>query len=215
MLGRLEDHVSSMRHKRNPVILLEKNDELKGLTYIEPIYKAIVGKTPLTIKYQSFKSPEPQEFVFSPYFLKEFRNRWFVYGVKNGKKWIFNLALDRIHELTDAPGEQYIENAVFDPETYFDDLIGVSKRTEDQAHQVRFWAAPEQTPYIETKPLHKSQSIVQRNEDGSAVFQIDVILNYELERDLLGFGETVKVLSPDILVERLEDRLKRAFEQYR
>lgn len=50
---------------------------------------------------------------------------------------------------------------------------------------------------------------------GSAVFQIDVILNYELERDLLGFGETVKVLSPDILVERLEDRLKRAFEQYR
>ena len=86
VLGRLEDHVSSMRHKRRPVILLEKNDDLRGLKYIEPLYKAIIAKTPVKIIYKSFKSRDMQKFIFSPYFLKEFRNRWFVYGWKLPEK---------------------------------------------------------------------------------------------------------------------------------
>lgn len=79
---------------------------------------------------------------------------------------------------------------------------------------MRFWAGREQVPYIETKPLHKSQFVVQRNEDGSAVFQIEVVLNYELEKDLLGFGEGIKVLSPRRLVSRLAKRLALAAQLY-
>ena len=215
VLGRLEDHVSSMRHKRRPVILLEKNDDLRGLKYIEPLYKAIIAKTPVKIIYKSFKSRDMQKFIFSPYFLKEFRNRWFVYGWKKGAGMIFNLALDRIHEMGAAPGEEYLENTVIDPDTFFDNLIGVTKNISDKAHKVRFWAAPGQVPYIETKPLHKSQFVVQRNEDGSAIFQMEVVLNYELEKDLLGFGEGVKVLAPRQLVHNMSKRLRQAAENYR
>ena len=215
VLGRLEDHVSSMRHKRRPVILLEKNDDLRGLKYIEPLYKAIIAKTPVKIIYKSFKSRDMQKFIFSPYFLKEFRNRWFVYGWKKGAGMIFNLALDRIHEMGAAPGEVYQENTVIDPDTFFDNLIGVTKNISDKAHKVRFWAAPGQVPYIETKPLHKSQFVVQRNEDGSAIFQMEVVLNYELEKDLLGFGEGVKVLAPRQLVHNMSKRLRQAAENYK
>ena len=215
VLGRLEDHVSSMRHKRKPVILLEKNDDLRGLKYIEPLYKAIIAKTPVKIIYKSFKSRDMQKFIFSPYFLKEFRNRWFVYGWKKGAGMIFNLALDRIHEMGAAPGEVYQENTVIDPDTFFDNLIGVTKNISDRAHKVRFWAAPGQVPYIETKPLHKSQFVVQRNEDGSAIFQMEVVLNYELEKDLLGFGEGVKVLAPRQLVHNMSKRLRQAAENYK
>ena len=214
VLGRLEDHVSSMRHKRRPVILLEKNDDLRGLKYIEPLYKAIIAKTPVKIIYKSFKSRDMQKFIFSPYFLKEFRNRWFVYGWKKGAGMIFNLALDRIHEMGAAPGEEYQENTVIDPDTFFDNLIGVTKNINDKAHKVRFWAAPGQVPYIETKPLHKSQFVVQRNEDGSAIFQMEVVLNYELEKDLLGFGEGVRVLSPRLLVHNMSKRLTQAARNY-
>ena len=214
VLGRLEDHVSSMRHKRKPVILLEKNDDLRGLKYIEPLYKAIIAKTPVKIIYKSFKSRDMQKFIFSPYFLKEFRNRWFVYGWKKGAGMIFNLALDRIHEMGAAPGEEYQENTVIDPDTFFDNLIGVTKNINDKAHKVRFWAAPDQVPYIETKPLHKSQFVVQRNEDGSAIFQMEVVLNYELEKDLLGFGEGVRVLSPRLLVHNMSKRLTQAARNY-
>ena len=215
VVGRLEDQVSSMRHNRRPVILLEKNESLRGLKFIEPLYKAILEKTPVKIIYKSFKAREMQKFIFSPFFLKEFRNRWFVYGWKKGAGMIFNLALDRIHEMGAAPGETYQENNIIDPDTFFDNLIGVTKNINDKAHKVRFWAAPEQVPYIETKPLHKSQFVVQRNEDGSAIFQIEVVLNYELEKDLLGFGEGVQVLSPKRLVHNMSTRLRKAAELYR
>ena len=214
VVGRLEDHVSSMRHNRRPVILLEKNESLRGLKFIEPLYKAILEKTPVKIIYKSFKARDMQKFIFSPFFLKEFRNRWFVYGWKKGAGMIFNLALDRIHEMEPAPGETYQENTVIDPDTFFDNLIGVSKNICDKAHKVRFWAAPEQVPYIETKPLHKSQLVLERNEDGAAIFQIEVVLNYELEKDLLGFGEGVKVLAPRLLVSRLSKRLRQATALY-
>ena len=215
VLGRLEDHVTAMRHKRKPVILLEKNESLKGLKFIDPLYKAILAKSPVKIIYKSFKARDMQKFIFSPFFLKEFRNRWFVYGWKKGAGMLYNLALDRIHEMGAAPGETYQENNVIDPDTFFDNLIGVTKNINDKAHQVRFWVAPGQVPYIETKPLHKSQFVVQRNEDGSAIFQMEVILNYELEKDLLGFGEGIKVLSPRILVHNMSKRLRQAAENYR
>ena len=215
VLGRLEDHVTAMRHKRKPVILLEKNESLKGLKFIDPLYKAILAKKPVKIIYKSFKARDMQRFIFSPFFLKEFRNRWFVYGWKKGAGMLYNLALDRIHEMGAAPGEAYQENNVIDPDTFFDNLIGVTKNINDKAHRVRFWAAPAQVPYIETKPLHKSQFVVQRNEDGSAIFQMEVVLNYELEKDLLGFGEGVKVLSPRILVHNISRRLRQAAENYR
>ena len=215
VLGRLEDHVTAMRHKRKPVILLEKNESLKGLKFIDPLYKAILAKKPVKIIYKSFKARDMQRFIFSPFFLKEFRNRWFVYGWKKGAGMLYNLALDRIHEMGAAPGETYQENKYVDPDTFFDNLIGVTKNINDKAHRVRFWAAPAQVPYIETKPLHKSQFVVQRNEDGSAIFQMEVVLNYELEKDLLGFGEGVKVLSPRLLVHNMSRRLRQAAENYR
>lgn len=215
VLGRLEDHVTAMRHKRKPVILLEKNESLKGLKFIDPLYKAILAKKPVKIIYKSFKARDMQRFIFSPFFLKEFRNRWFVYGWKKGAGMLYNLALDRIQEMGAAPGEIYQENNVIDPDTFFDNLIGVTKNINDKAHRVRFWAAPAQVPYIETKPLHKSQFVVQRNEDGSAIFQMEVVLNYELEKDLLGFGEGVKVLSPRILVHNMSRRLRQAADNYR
>ncbi|MBR5300310.1 MAG: WYL domain-containing protein, partial [Bacteroidales bacterium] len=215
VLGRLEDHVTAMRHKRRPVILLEKNESLKGLKFIDPLYKAILAKKPVKIIYKSFKARDMQNFIFSPFFLKEFRNRWFVYGWKKGAGMLYNLALDRIHEMGNAPGEEYQENKCVNPDTFFDNLIGVTKNINDKAHRVRFWAAPAQVPYIETKPLHKSQFVVQRNEDGSAIFQMEVVLNYELEKDLLGFGEGVKVLSPRLLVHNMSRRLRQAAENYR
>ena len=215
VLGRLEDHVTAMRHKRKPVILLEKNESLKGLKFIDPLYKAILAKKPVKIIYKSFKARDMQRFIFSPFFLKEFRNRWFVYGWKKGAGMLYNLALDRIHEMGAAPEETYQENNVIDPDTFFDNLIGVTKNINDKAHRVRFWAAPAQVPYIETKPLHNSQFVVQRNEDGSAIFQMEVVLNYELEKDLLGFGEGVKVLSPRILVHNMSRRLRQAADNYR
>lgn len=71
-----------------------------------------------------------------------------------------------------------------------------------------------QVPYQVTKPLHHSQQVIQHNDDGSAVMQVEVVLNFEIERDLISYGEGLKVLYPRILVKHISNRLKVAAEQY-
>ena len=216
IVGRLEDHLSAVRHERKPVIYFESNDRLKGLHFITPLYEAIVAKTPVMLTYQSFRAQRPHSFAFSPYILKEYRNRWFVFGREKKDRYVVNLALDRVLDVSPAPGEAFIESPSFNPETYFDDIIGVTKipGTMDRACKIRFRASAGCTPYIETKPIHHSQFVVERSEDGSAVFEIYACENYELEKTLLEFGEDVKVLSPKALVKRIGKRLKAAAEMY-
>ena len=215
IIGRLEDHVSAVRHEKKPVIYFEKNDSLTGLHYITPLYEAIVAQRPIKLKYQSFKNPRPIDFIFSPYVLKEFRNRWFVFGRKQGKYEVMNLALDRIQSIETSPaGTVFVPMGKFNPETWFNDVIGVTKDRTMKPQKVRFWAKAEQVPYIRTKPFHKSQMVVEIDEEGNGIFQMEVIVNYELEKDILGFGEGIKVLAPKSLQDSIAKRLKAAVQNY-
>lgn len=214
IISRLEDHVTSARLKTIPVIDFEKNESLKGIDHLDEIYHAIVNKQVLRMKYRSFKARSASEFLFYPYLLKEYRNRWFVFGVRKGSSPLVNLALDRIHHLEIAPGESYRENTVFDPTTFFDDLVGVTKNIGSRVQNVRFMVNPPNAPYVETKPLHKSQKIVERLEDGSVIFEIDVVINQELQREIIGFADGIKVLSPPSLVDLIASRFRRANQLY-
>lgn len=77
--------------------------------------------------------------------LKEYRNRWFVYGKRLRYTGIQNLALDRIIEVKQAPQDaSFIDDPEFNPKTFFDDVIGVTKSSTDRPHKVIFWASREQ-----------------------------------------------------------------------
>jgi len=176
-----------------------------------------VEKKPVTITYKSFRSAEARTFCMSPYILKEFRNRWFVFGKIHDfeETPLYNLALDRIEAISDAhKGERYLKDKTFSPKTYFRDMIGVTRVPDSPVEHVTFLATPSEAPYVRTKPFHQSQRELQQMEDGSVLFSIDVILNHELERDLLGFGEGITVLSPECLVEKLRNRLSNSLENY-
>jgi len=62
--------------------------------------------------------------------------------------------------------------------------------------------------------MHSSQQILDKKEDGSILIRIDVVLNFELEREILGFGESIKVLSPRNLQTRIIRRLEAAKQLY-
>ena len=218
VVNRLEDYVASARYKVEPVILLESNERLRGLEYITELHDAIVNRVPIKITYKSFRSPENQTFCFSPYILKEFRNRWFVFGRRHDyiDKPLFNLALDRIEDILDAPRDEcYLYNNSFCPKEYFHNMIGVTRTNDSSVEHVTFIATADEAPYIRTKPLHQSQKVLETQIDGSVLFCIDVILNHELERDLLGYGEGITVLSPERLVVKLQKRILGSLENYK
>ena len=62
--------------------------------------------------------------------------------------------------------------------------------------------------------MHKSRRILKVKPDGSAVFEIKVVLNYELEREFISFFSSVKVLGPKLLVNHVSRRLRDAADMY-
>ena len=53
------------------------------------------------------------------------------------------------------------------------------------------------------QPLHLSQMVIEEDLEGYTTFQLEVIVNPELERDLLAYGCGITVLSPQSLVESI------------
>jgi predicted DNA-binding transcriptional regulator YafY len=49
---------------------------------------------------------------------------------------------------------------------------------------------------------------------GGIIITLEVQLNFELESKILGFGDSVKVLAPPVLVTRINNKLKKAVEHY-
>lgn len=212
MISKLEDKIYSEQHQQAPVIDFEKNELLAGLEWLDALYKHIIDKTTLSISYQSFKARQPGDIVFYPYLLKEYRNRWFLLGMQKKDKQLLTLALDRIVTITALPDEPFRKNKDFNAQTYFADIIGVS-HTGVHPVEVVFLADHHQAPYIRTKPLHPSQQIVETRKDG-VVFSITVIPNLELERELLGFGEGLSVMSPQSIVRKLRRRTAMMYKVY-
>lgn len=212
MVNKLEDKIQSQKNKGRSYIHFEKNDLLKGLEHIEPLHKAILRGKVLDVMYQSFKAREATSIIFHPYLLKEYRNRWFVIGWSKKSK-LLTLALDRIASMKEASGEKYIKNTHFEPETYFDDTIGVTKNLGVRPQLVVMKIDRQNAPYIITKPIHPSQQLLKTEDDGM-IFSIRVTWNFELEREILGFGEQIKVLSPRRLQSRIHHRVKRMMEMY-
>lgn len=212
VVQKLEDHVYSQQHHVRPVIDFEKNEHLKGLEHLDTLYQAIIRKRCIHITYQSFKARHAQSFDFHAYLLKEFRNRWFVVGKRKKKDVLLTLALDRIIQL--EPSETiFMENTDFHPDEYFKHAIGVSASPTLQPEEVLLFVTRKHAPYVLTKPLHHSQKLIEKDDFGITI-SLNVQLNFELEKDILAFGEGMKVIAPTRLRRNIRNRLEYAAEQY-
>lgn len=213
VVQKLEDHVYSSSQKSFPVIDFEKNDNLKGLSFLDALYQSIVQKKAVQISYQSFSARLPQQIIFHVWWLKEFKNRWFAVGVKDDKLQVQNLALDRIIGIQTLDDEQYISNNFLSPDEYYKNVIGVTVSASFRPITIKIWVSNQHAPYVETKPLHQSQEILERQPNGILI-QLKVQHNFELEREILGFGDGMIVLEPQKLREIIKKRLEKAVGAY-
>jgi predicted DNA-binding transcriptional regulator YafY len=203
----------NLSNKNHSIIEFDQNNYLKGLQFITTIYNAIVFMQVIAVSYQSFKSNEKQKFTIHPYFLKQYNNRWFVFGLNDLSSSLINLALDRIVEIEEL-NKVYIENTRIDFNEYFEDVIGVSVNLDKHLQKILISVNNELLPYIETKPLHGSQKI-KVSDINNSIVSIEVIPNYELESLLLSFGERLEVLEPLDLREKLADRINKMANNYK
>jgi len=213
ILQRLEDKIYAEKSHTKSVIYLDKNDNLKGLHYLDEVYQAIIKKIVLVVTYKSFKSREETKFHFHPFILKEFNNRWFLIGKTKASQPITNLALDRIISIDYDFNFPYLEED-FDAELYYKNVIGVTVNSGLKPRKIELWVDADNAPYILTKPLHHTQRLITENKDKSIIIHLLIVPNYEMERLLLGFGCGIEILKPENLRNRMKKNLEKALAKY-
>lgn len=213
IIQRLEDKVYTEKTDQSAVIHLDKNERLKGLEHLDVLYQAILKKLVLKISYQSFKARYPTTLVFHPFILKEFNNRWFLVGKNAANKPIITLALDRMISIDYDLDISFLQED-FNGDTYYENTIGVTVLNEEQLQEVIIKVDHKNAPYVLTKPFHSSQELMERTNDNAMIFKMKVHLNFELERLILGFGDSIEVLQPRQLRKRIRKKLERALGLY-
>lgn len=189
-----------------PFIGFDSNQDLKGIEHFSFLYNSVKNKVPLEITYKDFRSEEPYTFILHPYYLKQYNNRWFLFGLNQTKnKTDWNVAIDRIVSIVPCD-DKFIDNNEIDWQLYFSDMIGVTKPVNSEIENVILHFNQLTGKYMESKSIHETQKNKWINGNTLEV-RIKVFLNYELERFILSYGESVKVIEPNHLISKIKSRI--------
>jgi len=178
------------------IIGFDTNEFVGGIEHLNTLFNAIVHQQTLKLSYQPF-GKEANTIIVHPYYIKQYNNRWFLFGHTDGYESISIWALDRILQID--PCTVPYEKSTVDFEDYFDDFVGVTC-SSTPVEDVRLQFSPRRFPYVVSKPLHHSQKIIDREQH---IIQISVRPNYELIQTLLSFGADVKIIEPATLSDKI------------
>ena len=182
---------------------------------------------------KSSRVGKPQKRIIHPYFVRQYNNRWFLFGYceqaakeKKPASGILNLPLDRIVSVKTVP-TIYREVSVQDvkdfKEDYFGDIVGVTRLdSEGPIHLVlRFDfntgdpkqdnAARRDFFYLRTKPFYPYINFPSEKEiekTGCAEVSMDIIPNKELEGILLRYADTAKILGDEPFRNKMLGRIR-------
>ncbi len=148
----------------------------------------------LNITYQGFKQDDPSTFDFHPWYLKQYNDRWFLFGMQDGYDTLSNLALDRIVEIENS-AKPYLSNTDYDFDELFEDVVGVSVNPDVSSQKVVLKVESEQWPYIKSKPIHGSQKVKYSSEAG-VILELDLQINHELKAILFSYMDSIEVQEP-------------------
>jgi len=194
------------------IIGFENNPYLKGLEFIGDLFNAIQYKSVVVIGYKSFKNNKIENITMHPQYLKQFRNRWYVLGTNSKHKPVTTLAIDRISFVKESLDTYEVSEIDFTER--YEDVIGVNRGEDENLIKIILKANSELAAYILTSPLHGSQKKINLNQSG-LTFSIEVIPNYELEQQILSFGEAITVVSPPEFVNKITSRIEASFKNYK
>lgn len=214
----LEEVISNLEYRfgvkprTENIVSFEQNERLKGLEFLGTLIDSALNHQPLNILYRTFSGVERQT-VIHPYHLKQYNNRWFLFGLQEGKggNYITNKALDRIVSCSQAD-VPFIPNDTIDFNTYFNDIVGVTKPEDHPVPEkviLKFDKA--RFPYVQNKPIHRSQIVLNEND---CTLQITVRPNKELEAVIFSYGPQVEVIEPLWLRKQIKEKAERVLNNY-
>lgn len=193
----IQSRVEADYEKGAVCVEYEDNRRLTGREYRPLFYQAIKNKQILHVHYKNYKGAA-SDFDFHPYLLKQYNERWFVFGLRPDKNNPYtNIPLDRISQVPRMVGT-YPEERPANYSDYFNNIVGVTKRqgatNDDVRHIVIRITDIDAWGRVTTKPL-PTQRIVEdfNKKSGYGRICVDVVPNMELYTRILSWGDHVEV----------------------
>jgi predicted DNA-binding transcriptional regulator YafY len=196
---------------RKPIIYFEKSLNAQGQQWLDEVYGNIRERKAMTVNYHPFDKPATTH-IMSPYFIKEYNNRWYVIGYEHTMQKVINLALDRFVALNTSL-QTYTDHAEVDHDQTYRHIYGITILDGVSPVIIRFRAIPLLARYLITKPIHESQKVISETDEYTE-FSLFVIHNYEIRHKLLSYGPEIEVMEPAALREDMALQAKRTMALY-
>ena len=164
--------------------------------FLTTIIQGIRDNRKLRVRYQGYRMDEERSFELEPYFIREFKRRWYLYGHKDYDKDFkpHMYALDRMLEVEVLPDAFKLPEDL-DAKAWFQSLYGVRKYEDMKSQQVLLKVYGKQVRYFRSLPLHSSQEEVEIHK-GYSIFAYNFAPDYDFKQDILSFGDSIEVLEP-------------------
>ena len=191
-----------------------------GQGALQTIIDAMKNGVAVSFNYTKYGANMSKGVTVEPYCVKLSGQRWYMLGhfseaLADGEHEPGALrvySLDRISELK-ATSFHFVMDPDFSPADYFADCYGVTVGDGTRPQRVVVRTLPWLSYYLNDLPLHHSQREVYRCEEYTD-FELFIRPTRDFVNHLIGWGDAVKVLEPESLVETVREKLRRALRQY-
>ena len=187
-----------------------------GREFLPTIVEAMKANRVLNMTYQNFEAAEETNFDVKPFFIKLFRQRWYLVGqgtippYSSMPPMIYSL--DRIHKLHKT--EQTFEMPEdADAKQYFKGYFGIIRGDGTKIMNIKLKVTAKQSNYLRSLPLHQSQKEVERTNEYS-IFTLRLRPTFDFIQELFHNMDTVEVLEPSELRTEVAAIVERMYETY-
>lgn len=195
----------------SPFVAFENSDKLlKGIGWLKQIFDATVQQRVIELTIKEFDDSIRQQ-VVHPYYLKEFHNEWYLYGLSEQNHTLVVVPVQKIVALSPQI-ITFIENTTYTP-AYFKSLFGIQPSESTKAVEVSLKIDAQLVDTFTTSPVHDTQTMTNRDENG-ALLQVKIIPNSDFTQFVLKYGSRIKVEAPEKLRKTIIQELKTTHEAY-
>ena len=183
----------------------QKAAKPSGGAFLDIIKDALIHRRVLSLSFIDERG-NAREVIFYPLHLTTWKDKWFCLGYVDGKEGIQAVQTDCVTSYSYAI-LPFPPNYRFNADEYFADIIGISRPAEKK-EDIVFKADGCISRYLIQNPLHQSQKLTGKDEDGSCTFRISLIPNEEFFRWIYEMHPYVTIQSPKHLENRSWDFIR-------
>ena len=159
------------------------------------LINAIENKQEIRFLYKRYN----KKYKLKPLKVVNFEGYWYLVGIDKG---YLRFHLNEIDEI------EFLGEYELNEDIDLKNAINIWFIPNNEAFSVEFLANANVVDYIKRLPLNPTQIEINKYEDGSVLFQVEITHKEEIKRFIKSFLPDIKIISPKWLKEELEEEIK-------